>query len=144
MAAKRSGNSGDSAKIAAAMTIVTPIVKRIATDAELRRELRGAADSILGVYRSTRVAHQERSGGPSDGAQRAHAAHKVDAFDDRGRVTAEVIDDSATAHRGSRRALKIVAAAGAASAAALLASRGSGRISRGAGRLLKRGARSTE
>lgn len=121
---KHSGT--DRETIAGLLTILTPIARRLATDKELRNELRSAADSLAGAYRRTRADHEPR---PAPGRRRVFAYEKPTPS---GRstgspVSAEVVDDGAMPRKrvATGRALRVglAAAAAAGAAGALLAGR---------------------
>jgi hypothetical protein len=60
MSMRRTHLGTDREAIAGLVTILTPIARRLATDKELRNELRSAADSLAGAYRRTRGDHEPR------------------------------------------------------------------------------------
>lgn len=114
----------DRETIAGLVTVLTPIARRLATDRELREELRSAADSLAGAYRRTRGDHERRRTArdgrvyafeePSHGSQAAGS-----------RVAAEIVgnEDAPPTRRRKSGLLRVGLAAGAAAGAALLASR---------------------
>jgi hypothetical protein len=58
MSLRRKHLGTDRETIAGLVTVLTPIARRLATDKELRDELRSAADSLAGAYRRTRGDHE--------------------------------------------------------------------------------------
>lgn len=126
MSLRRKHLGTDRETIAGLVTILTPIARRLATDKELRNELRSAADSLAGAYRRTRGDHAPR---PAPGSGRVHAYEEPAGGGRRAGspVAAEIIDDGGVPRRrtGTGRALRVGLAAAAAAGAtvALLAGR---------------------
>jgi len=126
MSLRRKHLGTDRETIAGLVTVLTPIARRLATDKELRSELRSAADSLAGAYRRTRGDHEPR---PAPDGARA-SAYEESAGDRRAGgtpVAAEVIGGGGLPRRrtGTGRALRVglAATAAAGAAAALLAGR---------------------
>jgi hypothetical protein len=136
MPLRRKRLTADRETIAGLVTVLTPIARRLATDKELRNELRSAADSLAGVYRKTRSGQERRRTTP-DGTVLAFEESLDGSGTEASRVAAEIVGDEGSSRHdharskrraarraGAHRALRVgAAAAAAAGAAALLAGR---------------------
>lgn len=127
MPMRRKHAGRDRETIAGLVTVLTPIARRLATDKELRHELRSAADSLAGAYRRTRGGHEPR---PATGGGRVRAYEETLGGDRSAgaTVTTEVVDGGLPRKRvGAGRRLRFglaaAAAAGAGATVALLAGR---------------------
>ena len=139
MASRRKSLLSDRETVAGLVTVLTPIARRLATDKELRDQLRDAAESLTAAYRKTRVAHEGRRAADSRIYAYEEAPHAA-AHD---RVDAEIVDEPGRSPRrrphGAALKLGLVAATAAGAAGALLASRRTGPWARRtAGRALHR------
>jgi len=125
MSLRRKHLGTDRETIAGLVTVLTPIARRLATDKELRDELRSAADSLAGAYRRTRGDHVPRPASGSGGVY----AHEEPAGGGRSAgspVATEIVDGVRPRRAGTGRAWRVglaTAAAAGAAAAALLAGR---------------------
>lgn len=125
MATRRTPRVSDRETISALVTVLAPLARRLASDKELRDDLRSAAESLTGAYRKTRTAQ---------GSRQVRADGSVFAYEEPAapgaapeRVDAELLDEAGRPlprrRRPSRAKYGVTAAAGAAAALAALAAR---------------------
>ena len=125
MPMRRKSLGTDRESLASLVTVLTPIARRLATDKELRDELRSTADSLLGVYRRTRGDDERRASRGSAGVY-AYEERVGGAGAARSPVAAEIVGGGAPSRRAEKgRGLRVglAAAAAAGATAALLAGR---------------------
>jgi hypothetical protein len=140
MARRRRHLGTDPETLAALVAVLTPLARRLATDRELRDELRTAAESVTGAYRKARSGYRP--------AQASHHDRTVHAYEESAsdggfeRVDAEIVGDERLHEARRGRALVGVGLAAGAlgTAAALLGSKRTGpRVKRALGRIVSEG-----
>jgi hypothetical protein len=120
MASRRTPRASDREAISALVTVLAPLARRLASDKELRDDLRAAAESLTGAYRKARTpqgGRQVRSDGSVFAYEEAAGAAPEP-------VDAELLDESGrpvVARRPAGTAkYGVTAAAGAVAAVAAL------------------------
>lgn len=125
MTARRSSRVSDRETISALVTVLAPLARRLATDKELRDDLRAAAESLSGAYRKAR---------PEAGRPQTRADGSIFAYEEPAasgaapeRIDAELLDETGrpvvVKPRRDTLKLGLTAAAAAAAAAAAFATR---------------------
>jgi hypothetical protein len=122
MASRRTPRASDRETISALVAVLAPLARRIASDKELRDDLRAAAESLTGAYRKTRApqgGRQVRADGSVFAYEEPAAAGEAPEP-----VDAELLDESGrpvvTRKPPSTAKYGATAAAGAAAAVAAL------------------------
>jgi hypothetical protein len=117
------------------VAVLTPLARRLATDRELRDELRSAAETVNDAYRKARSSHPGSH----------HATSRVHAYEENGArgyeyVDAEIVDAGARGSGRSRLVRAGLAAGAIGTAAAILGSRHTGpRVKKTLGRIVGQG-----
>ena len=123
MASRRTPRVSDRETISALVTVLAPLARRLASDKELRDDLRAAAESLTGAYRKARTAAGQAARSRADGSVFAYEEPAAPGAAPE-RVDAELLDESgrplSRASRASTAKYGVTAAAGAAAALAAL------------------------